>query len=258
RRYIRDFTLITSKVLSPHGQLEYFRMLQTFPFPRGWNRLQSLITHLKKYQLQEHARASIIIPLALHCGLREDWLSSTIKQTIPAIFSAQNQSPIDLIIQVYAAIARSNSLLMVGRICILALHYVEHIKEYAVFNNCNVLAEEDKHRGYKNLVQRTNHRDVEKPLLLQESFRRTLHSLFNNLLRMNEEADEDNDSPNYSVRLEPTKDHIGPKIFSRLSSSKMSDKVGIHFTNLSKLELLHPFVNKLRESYDTDWNKPLF
>ncbi|OJD23459.1 hypothetical protein ACJ73_05183 [Blastomyces percursus] len=165
----------------------------------------------------------------------------------------------------------------------IGLHYVEQIKEYAVSNNCNVLAGEDKHRDYKNLVQRTNHRDVEKTLLLQESFRRTLqlvlggsfHSsdlrltqkiqelytvcpaLFNNLLRMDqEEADEDDDSPNYSVKLEPTKYHMNPKIFGRLSSSKMSEKVGIQFTNLSKLELLHPFLNKLRESYDADWNKP--
>ncbi|OJD21432.1 hypothetical protein ACJ73_07228 [Blastomyces percursus] len=91
---------------------EYFRMLQTFPFPRGWNRLQSPITHLKKDQLQEHARASIIIPLVLRCGLREEWLSPAIKQTIPTAFSAQNQSPIDLIIQVHAAIARSNNLLV--------------------------------------------------------------------------------------------------------------------------------------------------
>ncbi|OJD21043.1 hypothetical protein ACJ73_07622 [Blastomyces percursus] len=81
-------------------------------------------------------------------------------------------------------------------------------------------------------------------------------ALFNNLLKMNEEADEDNDPPNYSIRLEPTKGHISPKIFSLLSSSKMSENVGMQFANLSKLELLHPFVNKLRESYDTDWNKP--
>ncbi|OJD24752.1 hypothetical protein ACJ73_03883 [Blastomyces percursus] len=154
----------------------------------------------------------------------------------------------------------------------IGLHYVEQIKEYAVSNNCNVLAGEDKHRDYKNLVQRTNHRDVEKTLLLQESFRRTLQlvlgedskaicavcpALFNNLLRMNqEEADEDDDSPNYSGMLEPTKDRISPKIFGRLSSSKKSGKVVIQFTNLSKLELLHPFVNKLREAYDVDWNKP--
>ncbi|OJD23458.1 hypothetical protein ACJ73_05182, partial [Blastomyces percursus] len=105
-------SLLVCSVLSPHGQQEYFRMLQTFPFPRGWNRLQSPITHLKKYQLQEHARASIIIPLVLRCGLREEWLSLAIKQTIPTAFSAGNQSPVDLIIQVYAAIARSNSLLV--------------------------------------------------------------------------------------------------------------------------------------------------
>ncbi|OJD24751.1 hypothetical protein ACJ73_03882, partial [Blastomyces percursus] len=105
-------SLLVCSVLSLHGQQEYFRMLQTFPFPRGWNRLQSPITHLKKYQLQEHARASIIIPLVLRCGLREEWLSLAIKQTIPTAFSAQNQSPIDLIIQVYAPISRSNSLLV--------------------------------------------------------------------------------------------------------------------------------------------------
>ncbi|OJD09592.1 hypothetical protein ACJ73_10202 [Blastomyces percursus] len=48
-----------------------------------------------------------------------------------------------------------------------------------------------------------------------------------------EEADEDDDSLNYSVKLEPTKYHMAPKIFGRLSSSKMSESRGPRSPNLS-------------------------
>ncbi|EFR03711.1 hypothetical protein MGYG_06708 [Nannizzia gypsea CBS 118893] len=56
----------------------------------------------------------------------------------------------------------------------IGIHYLDQIKEYGVANNYSVLVGEDKHRDYKNLIYRTNHRDIEKVLLLQESFKRTL------------------------------------------------------------------------------------
>jgi hypothetical protein len=81
----------------------------------------------------------------------------------------------------------------------IGVHYPRQAEEYGVTNNSMVLAGESKHRYetiysffqshfaswitkfgnfpiriYKDHVQRTNKREVEKTLLQQESFRRTL------------------------------------------------------------------------------------
>lgn len=49
----------------------------------------------------------------------------------------------------------------------IGLHYVAQAAEYATPNNCNVLAGESLHKSFKRFVLRTNHVNVEKPLLYQ-------------------------------------------------------------------------------------------
>ena len=66
------------------------------------------------------------------------------------------------------------------------LHYVKQIKEYTIANNCNVLAEEDKHQNYKRLVTQTNHQNVEKILLLQKFFQHTLQLVLNKVFEESE------------------------------------------------------------------------
>ena len=56
-------------------QDKYSWQLRRFQFPTGWGRLQSPINHLNSYQLQEHARASVILPLLLRCFLKESWIT---------------------------------------------------------------------------------------------------------------------------------------------------------------------------------------
>ncbi|EAS27523.2 uncharacterized protein CIMG_13548 [Coccidioides immitis RS] len=54
------------------------------------------------------------------------------------------------------------------------IHYLAQVNKYAILNNCNVLIKENKHQKYKKLIQKTNKQDIEKILLIQESFRHIL------------------------------------------------------------------------------------
>lgn len=179
-------SLLVNTILSKKGQDEYAWQLQRFRFPFGWGRLQSPIHHLESYQLQEHARASVILPLLLRCCLRKTWIMSTFWSALSKTY----QSPIDAIVQVFANIAKSNSVLVSQKISAedrinlldiiqrarlglqtlleiaatasknpesfraikyrpnmhIGIHYPKQANEYAVPNNCNVLAGENKHR----------------------------------------------------------------------------------------------------------------
>lgn len=100
-------SLLVDTILSKKGQERYSWQLRQFQFPAGWGRLQSPINHLNSYQLQEHARASVILPLLLRCFLKESWIAPAYW----SILSKKYKSPIDEIVRVFAQIARSNTVL---------------------------------------------------------------------------------------------------------------------------------------------------
>lgn len=104
-------SLLLEHILSPSGTKKYLAILQHFPFPNGWRRLQSPVTHLDSYQLQEHARASIIIPLVLRCHLQQNWMKKEFYEAISTLFDPQDYRPEDIVVSVFAAIAKSNSTL---------------------------------------------------------------------------------------------------------------------------------------------------
>lgn len=358
--------LLVSAVLTPSGQEQYLRALQKFPFPRGWGRLQSPITHLESYQLQEHARASLLIPLILRCCFKESWIQPAILRALPIVFSIEDTSGVGALIKVFTAIAKSNSILTtslpisynrqeIQSIIIMArkllqqlidaivtavdtfrsravsrsqsrrpsrgpslppftpepaepaeqtqqveqaefspahrtkviqgmknrpnmhigLHYLDQIKEYALANNCNVLSGEDKHRDYKLLVYRTNHKDVEKFLLQQESYRKTIElslygafseeqpeltetlhalyaecpSVFNNLLRL------DAVLPNNDLAEAPPS-YKSLNVWSVLPSHIVVGQLNIPSPKLATIGNMHPFIKMLRKAYEIDWCKP--
>jgi hypothetical protein len=63
--------LLMDEILTPEGKEQFLTQLRRFPFPDGWQRLQSPVTHLESYQPSEHARASIIFPLLLRCYMQK-------------------------------------------------------------------------------------------------------------------------------------------------------------------------------------------
>ncbi|OJD12911.1 hypothetical protein ACJ73_09277 [Blastomyces percursus] len=329
-------SVLVSSLLSTNGQEQYLRSLQTFPFPRGWGRIQSPITHLESYQLQEHARASVLIPIILRCAMKDDWLQTPVFRMLPIAFGMHDSSAKDLIIGVFASIARSNSILLSQSPRVRNLDEVRNIvigarqslqcllecaaritkpalgsraasvtnsvtgsiadtlplqdradsdliKEYGVANNCNVLIGEDKHREYKQLVRNTNHRDVEKTLLVQESFRRTVQLVFQGSFDDSESRltqkirSISNFAPTVLTSLHCVNDHpaddidmdlaeVGEPLDSpkhssinvthRLPAKNRIDKLSIATANVSKLGSVDPFLMKFRSAYEADWNKP--
>lgn len=165
----------------------------------------------------------------------------------------------------------------------IGIHYVEQAKEYAIPYNCNVLIGEDKHREYKKLVQRTNKRDVEKVLLVQESFKRTLvlllegsfadveprltsklqelqkkcPMLFDNYLRLYPECLDDNTDAQAIDRtnIQLIGDY-SPNLWARQPVREKIPSLGITNARLSALPISDPFLKKLRHAYEKDWNKP--
>ena len=49
-------SILLENILTKQGNSLYYAQLRQFPFPSGWNRLQSPLSHLDSYNLQEHAR----------------------------------------------------------------------------------------------------------------------------------------------------------------------------------------------------------
>ena len=101
-------SLLVDTILSKKGQDRYSWHLRRFQFPAGWARLQTPINHLNSYQLQEHARASVILPLLLRIFLKESWIAPGFRSTLSKSYT----SPIDEIVRVFARIAKSNSVLV--------------------------------------------------------------------------------------------------------------------------------------------------
>jgi hypothetical protein len=110
-------SLLVDAILSPRGREEYAWQLRRFQFPFGWGRLQSPVHHLESYQLQEHARASVILPLLLRCCLQKSWIATAYWSALSKMFTT-TASALETIVQVFVAIAKSNTILVSRKICL--------------------------------------------------------------------------------------------------------------------------------------------
>ncbi|KAI9747998.1 MAG: hypothetical protein M4579_007339 [Chaenotheca gracillima] len=106
--------LLIHDILTNRGQVAYNEVLRHFPFPPGWARLQSPLRHFGSYSIQEHARASIVVPILLRCWLKESLIRASFTMGIRQVFreEAQLYSPVDLIVRCFGAMAKSHSILM--------------------------------------------------------------------------------------------------------------------------------------------------
>ena len=109
--------LLMGAILTIAAQKMYTLELRKFPFPPGWARLQSPLHHLGSYRLQEHARWSIIIPPLLHIWLKRSYVQPLFFDGIQCLIRSNERldstdSPIKFIVKGFAAVAKSNSLLM--------------------------------------------------------------------------------------------------------------------------------------------------
>lgn len=171
----------------------------------------------------------------------------------------------------------------------IRVHYVDQPKEYATANNCNVLINEDKHCEYKELVRQTNKRDVEKILLIQESFKCTISlildralidtephisaqmkqiyckcpSLIKDLvfLELNNQL-EDDENEHMDLDAAPqyagTNTQSATNAFGRLTVCNNINVLGIPNMQLSELPIAHPLLQRLWASYEQDWKMNCF
>ncbi|KAL1973684.1 hypothetical protein VTN31DRAFT_6319 [Thermomyces dupontii] len=96
-------------ILTAGAKQLYAREIRKFPFPPGWSRLQSPLHHLQSYQMQEHGRVSVIIPLLLRCWLKDEHVNPKYKAAVGKEF--MKPAP-EAIVSVYAALAKINSVTM--------------------------------------------------------------------------------------------------------------------------------------------------
>lgn len=100
--FLKD-TILTAKAME-----EYHAVLRKHPFPPGWGRLPSPIHHLGSYSLAEHGRWSIIIPGLLRCWLQRHHIKPKFLEVAKEMWS----DPLAYIVSSFAAVAKSNSVLM--------------------------------------------------------------------------------------------------------------------------------------------------
>ncbi|KAJ5558990.1 hypothetical protein N7461_002962 [Penicillium sp. DV-2018c] len=106
--------ILVEDILSPYGRGQFLIKLHSFPFPPGWGRLQSPITSLETYQIQEHARASITFPLLLRRYMTIRWINPRFYDAASVIYADTPENTVNSIVLSFCAIAKSNSLLAIA------------------------------------------------------------------------------------------------------------------------------------------------
>ncbi|KAI1131426.1 hypothetical protein F5Y10DRAFT_262185 [Nemania abortiva] len=102
--------LLRDGILTKDASLEYALQLRVFPFPPGWQRLQSPIHHLASYDMSSHAQWSIIIPILLRQWLKPEHIKAGfVEQAENFVLGTP---VIDLVIGAFTKIIKSNVTLM--------------------------------------------------------------------------------------------------------------------------------------------------
>jgi len=108
--------LLIKAILTSAGVKQYAQMLRTWKFPAGWNRLQSPVHYLGSYNLSAHARWSIIIPGLLNFWLEEKYVNTKFGNNSALHDALEGGSVVNYVVRAFAALAKSNSVLMGSRI----------------------------------------------------------------------------------------------------------------------------------------------
>lgn len=352
--------LLMNAILTPVAQKEYTAVLRSFPYPSGWSRLQSPQHHLNSYRLQEHARWSIIAAGLLRIWLREKHVQPLFLQAMMTLHELDAEAgesglAVDVIVVAFAAVAKSNAILMANalsiddrssldekvstaRLCFIELleaaalavtrnprsrsatpnfsradtpshtmdadptaapkepkkaeelradqrrpnvhigvHYADHVKEYGLASNCNVLIGEDKHRWFKQIVYNTNYSNVEKHLLSRENMQQTIRLallgafqdtepaittqlselydycpvLFESLLPKSERAEEDFED-NDTLRIKEDSSHSRAKASHRLQPKHCREVLNLPIRS-SVLHKHDTLRRRLRNAYEEDY-----
>jgi hypothetical protein len=105
--------LLFQEVLTKAGAMAYLQVMQSFPFPPKWPRIQSPLLYMWSWSISEAGRATILAPLILRCKSQSSWFRLRYVQEFarldPGVQRGNNEAPIDNIIRAYAIVAIANS-----------------------------------------------------------------------------------------------------------------------------------------------------
>ncbi|KAL9635849.1 MAG: hypothetical protein Q9204_002463 [Flavoplaca sp. TL-2023a] len=163
----------------------------------------------------------------------------------------------------------------------IALHFSDVATEYATPNNVTTFTGEDKHRGYKAAVTRTNKHDIVKTLLSQESFQQCLRfalagsylekdsrlsdrlqwihrecpSLLKNLLPQSEQKDSVSEEEEGRISIIGDDMHLEPLAIGCLKVSWVKKYLGWPIRSGPKMEDMG-FAKMLQDAYLHEYNEP--
>lgn len=108
--------LLFTAILTLKGQREYVLKLQAFQFPPGWAKLQSPLTHLQSWQMQEAARAAAVTPVVLRTWLTSNHVRPKYIEAVCSVFAREMRSKgfdaVDMIVSCFALQAHSNAVIL--------------------------------------------------------------------------------------------------------------------------------------------------
>jgi hypothetical protein len=104
--------LLLNSILTEAGKKSYARVLRSWPFPPGWERLQSPIHHFRSYSLASHARWSVIVPALLRSWLEPGFIHPLFMAEAQTQLKGTPRDVVDHIVKAFARLAKTNSILM--------------------------------------------------------------------------------------------------------------------------------------------------
>lgn len=119
--------LLIERVLAAPAIKLYCHELRTLAFPPGYASLQNPAKHLGSYSLSDHARWSMIVPILLRLWLRPEHMHLRYLRSMKGSKGWTDRQCVDCVVGFFAALARSNSLLMGPTIAMEARDACEQI-----------------------------------------------------------------------------------------------------------------------------------
>ncbi|KAK3403030.1 hypothetical protein B0T20DRAFT_449951 [Sordaria brevicollis] len=130
--------LLCDSILTPTGKAEYAVQLRAWPFPPGWQRLQSPFSHRLSWQMVHYGRWLIIAPAMLLHWLKRERMRAQFYDRVVAT----GRDPVELIVETLAKMAKSTSTLMGVKLSKQDYHQIDNIVHEArhMYNQLHFMA----------------------------------------------------------------------------------------------------------------------
>ena len=108
----RLYPLLNFKILIKRVAAKFAMFFHSFVFLPGWRQIQSSATHMLSWSMSKCGHASIIIPILLHCWLKEHHLCQFYKDELQVVFTKEQPFlqlfDVDWVVFCFGRLAKSN------------------------------------------------------------------------------------------------------------------------------------------------------